>query len=358
MRLALDLAARARWKTGPNPMVGAVVVRGGRVVGRGFHAKAGAPHAEVIALRQAGPLAKGATLYVSLEPCDHTGRTPPCTEAVLRSGVRRVVAAMVDPNPLTRGKGFRRLRRRGLRIRTGVLEKEARALNRVFVTRMRLKRPFVTVKVAQSLDGKIATAAGESRWISGPEAREWVHRFRDRVDAVLVGVGTVLKDDPLLTVRLKGKKKEPVRVVLDARLRTPPSAELFSSKAPLLIATTLPPSSKAAKRLARAGAEILRLPGSGGRVSLKALLSALTKREVSHLLVEGGGNVIASFFEARAVDELYWIIAPKIIGGRDAPTSVEGRGRGPLSGAVPLRNLTITSLGKDLLLRADVHWDR
>jgi len=366
MQAALKLAVKAQGRTRPNPMVGAVVVRAGRIVGTGWHQKAGQPHAEVLALRRAGPRARGATLYVSLEPCAHTGRTPPCAQAIADAGIRRVVAAMSDPNPKNQGRGIRQLKAQGIQTSVGLLEKEARAINRVFITWMSAGRPFVTVKVAQSLDGKIATRTGSSRWISGRQAREWVHRLRAQVDAILVGVETVLKDDPRLTVRgpltlslSKGeRRRSPVRVILDSHLRTPPMARIFSSRMTVIIATTARASKEREQRLLRAGAEILRLPGRNGRVDIRALLKRLARREISHLLIEGGGEVIASAFEARAVDRIVCIIAPAVIGGRDAPTGVEGTGVKSLDAAIPLRNVQVRQLGKDLLVTADVHRHR
>jgi len=358
MRMALALAAKAHGRTRPNPMVGAVVVRAGRVVGTGWHRRAGRPHAEVIALREAGSLARGATLYVSLEPCAHTGRTPPCTEAIAAAGIRRVAAAMIDPNPKNFGRGIRRLKALGIRTGVGLLEKEAQALNRIFVTWMTAGRPFVTVKVAQSLDGKIATRTGSSRWISGPAARAWVHRLRGQVDAILVGVETVLKDDPRLTVRLGARRASPIKIILDSHLRTPASSRIFASRTPVIIATTARVSIQREKKLREAGAEILRLPGRNSRVNLRPLLRQLAKREISHLLIEGGGEAIASAFEASAVDRLACIIAHTIIGGRDAPTAVEGTGVTSLNAAVRLRNVHVHPLGKDLLVTADVHRHR
>ena len=365
MQMALSLAAKGQGGTRPNPMVGAVVVRAGRVVGAGYHRKAGQPHAEIRALRRAGARARGATLYVSLEPCAHTGRTPPCTEAIAAAGIRRVVAAMIDPNPKNRGRGIRRLKAHGIRTSVGLLEKEAQGLNRVFVTWMTAGRPFVTVKVAQSLDGKIATRTGSSRWISGPAARAWAHRLRGQVDAILVGIETVLKDKPRLTVRIsptmslsKGERNAPVKVILDSHLRTPPAARIFGSRTPVIIATTARASKSREAQLHRAGAEILRLPGRAGRVDLRPLLRRLAAREISHLLIEGGGQVIASAFEAGAVDRLACIIAPTIIGGRDAPTAVEGTGVKLLNAAVRLGNVHVHPLGKDLLVTADVYRNR
>ncbi len=357
MRLALRLAAKAKGKTRPNPMVGAILVRRGQVVGQGFHQRAGLPHAEVIALRRAGARARGATLYVTLEPCSHTGRTGPCVEAILRAGVKKVVAAMPDPNPKVRGRGLQRLRAHGVKTRVGLLSPQARSINRVFVTWMTRRRPFVTVKVAQSLDGKIATVAGESRWISSPAARRWAHGLRSQADAVLVGVETVLKDDPRLTVRLGKGNVQPIRVILDSHLRTPSTARLFSFRSPVVIAAARSAPSQRQSRLERAGAEVLRLPSRQGRVDLRVLLRELAKREISHLLIEGGGEAIASAFKAKAVDRVAWLIAPKIIGGRRAPTAVGGDGVSRISKAIPLVNVSGRFLGPDLLVEGDVHWD-
>ncbi len=348
MRMALDLAARARGGTLPNPMVGAVVVRSGRVAGRAWHSKAGRPHAEALALAQAGAAAKGATLYVSLEPCSHTGRTPPCTEAILKAGVHRVVAAMVDPDPRVRGRGLRRLKSAGIRTTVGVLGLQARALNKPFITRVSRGRPFVTVKIAQSLDGRIAAAGGRSRWVSGPAARRWAHRLRDRNDAVLVGVNTVLADNPRL--------KEPVRVILDSMLRTPPNARLFRSKPPVWIAATLRAPVSREARLRRAGAEILRFPADRGRVRFRSVLKELVRRGVSRLLIEGGGETVASALEARAADQASWIIAPKIFGGGETVPAVGGKGVRSPDRAVRLENVRVRRLGRDWLMEGDLRY--
>lgn len=368
MRMALEMAARARGRTLPNPMVGAVVVRSGRVIARAWHSTAGRPHAEALALAQAGTAAKGATLYISLEPCSHTGRTPPCTDAILRAGLRRVVAAMVDPDPRVRGRGLRRLRAAGVRTAVGVLEPQARALNEPFITRVGRGRPFVTVKIAQSLDGRIAPAAahqrrgtssaagrvpprspgGRSRWISGPAARRWARRLRSKQDAILVGVNTVLADNPRLTAR-----GEPLKVVLDSSLRTFPGARLFSGGGRVLIATTRHASRERENRLCRAGAEVIRLPAWNGRVHFPALLKELARRGISRLLVEGGGEVVASALRARAVDRAVWIIAPKIFGAGGCVPAVGGPGIRSLGRAVRLKNVQTRHLGEDWVMTGD-----
>ena len=354
MRRALALAARGQGRTRPNPMVGAVIVCAGRVVGTGYHRRAGEPHAEVVALRAAGTRARGATLYVTLEPCDHQGRTPPCTAAILASGVRRVVAAHEDPNPRVRGRGLRRLRAAGLATRVGVLAAEARALNEIYLTWRTARRPFVTVKVAQSLDGKIATRTGDSQWISGPAARAYGQALRAQVDAILVGVRTVLADDPRLTCRGPRPMRPPLRVVVDAALRTPPTARLLRGGAPVLIATTRAASAARRRRLAARGAEILILPGRHGRVNLRALLRELARREITHLLIEGGGELIASAVQAGVVDRWIAIIAPILIGGRLALTAVAGDGITSLRQAVPLQGVTWRRLGRDLVVEGRV----
>ena len=365
MHLALRLAARAVGDTSPNPVVGAVVVKGGRVVGQGYHRRAGLPHAEVIALRQAGRRARGATLYTTLEPCNHVGRTPPCCEAILRAGVRRVVVAMKDPNPITNGRGLARLRRAGVRVTAGVLEAEAQALNRPFTKYITTGRPWVIAKAAQSLDGKIATRTGESRWISSEASRRVAHRLRREADAVLVGVNTVIQDDPLLTVRAAGRRPRPgypIKVIVDSRLRTPLASRCLSnaSSAPTIIATVKPSRTRRAQ-FERRGVKILVLPANGhgrtrrGRVPLAALLRELVARyQVTSVLIEGGGEVLAGALEERLVDRVVWSVAPIIIGGRMSPPAVGGEGVRRLADAVRLRDLSVRREGGDLLVVAAV----
>lgn len=352
MRMALDLAARARGRTSPNPMVGAVVVKGGEVVGRGYHLRAGTPHAEIHALSEAGERAWGGTLYVTLEPCCHHGRTGPCAEAVVRAGIARTVVAMADPNPLVAGGGMARLKSAGIEVRLGVLEEEARRLNEVFIKYITTRRPFVVAKAAMSLDGKIATRSGKSRWITGPEARSHGHRLRDYYDAIMVGIGTVLADNPSLTTRLpNGEGRDPVRVILDSRGRTPPDALVLtqSSQAPTLIAVTgeAPPAKLAALR--QAGAETL-VVNDGPRVDLAALMKLLAEREITSVLIEGGSGVHASALAAGIVDKAAWFIAPKIIGGQEAPGPVGGPGVDDPAGAVELELAKMSRLGPDILI--------
>ena len=357
MRRALELAEGGRGLTSPNPLVGAVVVGAdGRVVGEGFHRRAGAPHAEIEALAAAGAGAHGGTLYVTLEPCTHQGRTPPCAPAVAAAGLARVVAALVDPNPLVAGRGLEALERAGLAVTRGVLAAEAARQNRAFLTAMRERRPHVTLKAAMTLDGKIADVHGGSRWITGPMARRHAHRLRSEVDAIVVGVATVLRDDPELTVRLDTPwPREPWRVVLDTTGRTPPRARLIAAGRPerALIAVGPDPTADAVAGLARTGATLVRCPTRDGRVDLGALLADLFAREVRAILVEGGGEVHAAFLDAGLVDRVAVFLAPLLVGGRAAPGAVGGAGR-ELKSAVRLGELTVTRLGDDVLLEADV----
>lgn len=354
MKMALDLAAAAMGRTSPNPMVGALVVRDGKVVGRGFHARAGTPHAEVVALKDAGEKARGATLYVTLEPCCHHGRTGPCTEAVIGAGVKRVVAAMADPNPLVAGKGLARLKNAGLEVEVGVMEEESWGLNEVFIKYITAGLPFVVMKAAVSLDGKIATRTGDSRWITGPEARQYGHRLRDRYDAIMVGVNTVLADDPSLTTRLPEGGRDPVRLVLDSLARTPPGSRVINSPSgsPAIIAATDRAPRERVRRLEEAGAQVISLPGppGDGRVDLQALMRELALREITSVLVEGGGQVHASALAAGIVDKVAWFIAPKLIGGKDAPGPLAGQGPERLAEATLLERVSVSRMGNDIFV--------
>jgi diaminohydroxyphosphoribosylaminopyrimidine deaminase/5-amino-6-(5-phosphoribosylamino)uracil reductase len=349
--MALDLARQAMGRTSPNPMVGAVVVKEGQVVGTGYHVKAGAPHAEVLALNEAGEKARGATLYVNLEPCCHHGRTGPCTEAVIKAGIGRVVAAMTDPNPLVAGYGFSRLREAGVEVATGIMEAEALRLNEVFIKFVTTKTPFVVMKAAMSLDGKIATRTGKSRWITGPESREYTHRLRDRYDAIMVGVGTVLADDPSLTTRLPGGGgKDPVRVIVDSKARIPPGARVITrqSAAPAIVAVTPAAPVERVRELEIAGATVLYIPGRGPRVDLRALFAELGSRGITSLLVEGGAGIHGALLDAGLADKVVWFIAPKIFGGSAAPGPVAGLGVDEPGAAAFLREVTVCGFGDDI----------
>lgn len=353
MQMALELAAKARGRTSPNPMVGAVLVKDGEVVGQGFHAKAGSAHAEVVALAAAGEKARGATIYVTLEPCCHHGRTGPCTEALLKAGVKRVVAAMTDPNPLVSGKGLTILREAGVEVTSGVLQGQALQLNEVFIKYITGKRPFVVLKAATSLDGKIATATGESKWITGEAAREYGHRLRDSYDAILVGVNTILADDPSLTARLpEGRGKDPIRIVVDSNARTPTGAKVLTqlSAAYTVIATTEGAPAERRAGLMAAGAEVMVVPGEGTRVDLVKLMEMLAEKQITGVLIEGGGQINGAALNAGIVDKVAWFLAPKIIGGDAAPGPVRGEGIASLGDAIKLHDMSIERLGEDLLV--------
>jgi diaminohydroxyphosphoribosylaminopyrimidine deaminase / 5-amino-6-(5-phosphoribosylamino)uracil reductase len=336
MRRVLALAARAAGETNPNPLVGCVVVRAGRLVGKGHHVRAGAPHAEVLALAQAGALARGATLYVNLEPCAHQGRTPPCAPQVAAAGVSRVVVAHTDPNPLVSGRGLALLRRHGIAVTTGLLAAEARRLNERFLLPFRTGRPFVLLKAAITLDGKIATVTGDSKWITGPAARTQARRLRRLHDAVLVGIGTVLADDPLLLPQ-PPLSRPFQRVVLDARFRIPLTSRLVRSarRTPLVIAG-LDVNPRKRQALEAAGATVL--TDSGGRrgVRLAWLMRALERRGIRSLMVEGGSEVLGAFLAARLVDQVALFRAPLLLGGRDSLPAFGGRGPRRISQALAL----------------------
>ncbi len=351
MREALFLAENARGRTSPNPLVGAVIVRKGRLVGAGWHRKAGSAHAEIHALNMAGELSCGATFYVTLEPCSHHGRTGPCAEAIIKAGIRRVVVAMLDPNPRVLGKGKALLEEAGIEVKVGVLAKEAQCLNEAYIKWVKEKLPFVTLKTAMTLDGKIATAQGNSRWITSDAARQRVHEMRDVTDAIAVGIGTVLSDDPSLTTRLLATEgKNPLRVIIDSKARTPITAKVVSDgAAKTLIAVTSAATEDRCQALRARGAEVVCM-GTGERVDLKALMHFLAAKDITSLLVEGGGTLNFSLLAAGLADKIHTFIAPKIVGGKNALTTVEGEGVLEISDAITLKNLKTEQLGVDILL--------
>ncbi|MCK6411367.1 MAG: bifunctional diaminohydroxyphosphoribosylaminopyrimidine deaminase/5-amino-6-(5-phosphoribosylamino)uracil reductase RibD [Azonexus sp.] len=313
MAHALQLAERGLWTTSPNPRVGCVLARGGEIVGEGWHERAGEPHAEVHALRQAGERARGATAYVTLEPCSHHGRTPPCAEALIAAGVSRVVAAMQDPNPLVAGRGLALLGTAGIPTACGLLESEARELNIGFVSRMERGRPWLRLKTAASLDGKTALNNGLSQWITGPEARRDGHRWRARACAILTGIGTVRDDDPRLDVREVETTRQPLRVIVDSRLETPPQARILQGGGPVLIAAAVD-SPERRKMLTAAGAEVLLLPNPAGKVELSALLAELGRRGINEVHAEAGWKLNGSLLREGLVDELLLYLAPCLLG--------------------------------------------
>jgi diaminohydroxyphosphoribosylaminopyrimidine deaminase/5-amino-6-(5-phosphoribosylamino)uracil reductase len=353
MREAIRLARKGLGRTSPNPPVGAVVVSRGRVVGRGFHRRAGALHGEAEALRAAGARARGATLYVTLEPCNHHGRTPPCTDAVLAAGVKRVVVGARDPNPHVKGGGITRLRARGVRVDVGVEEERCQDVIRAFTTYARTGLPFVTLKLAASLDGRIATVTGASRWITSEPARRLVHQLRNEYDAVMVGAGTVRADDPALTCRLRGGR-DPLRIIVAGRLRLPLDAHILNGRAAAgtIVATaTRRPSVERALRTR--GVTVLVQPAKSGVVSLRTLLAALGRRGIASVLIEGGATLAAAALRARVVDELLCFYAPKLIGG-DGKPMLSSLGIRNLRTAVNLANVRVQRIGSDLLVRSSL----
>ncbi len=356
MARAITLARRGLGRTSPNPPVGAVIVKGGRIVGEGWHRRAGGPHAEVVALARAGRRARGATLYVTLEPCSHQGRTPPCARAVIAAGIARVVVGVGDPNPRVRGRGLRAVRAAGIPVTTGVLAEEAGAVSAWFRHSIVHRRPYVLLKLAASLDGRIATAQGESRWISGPRARRFVHELRNRVDAVMVGAGTVRADDPALTCRLRGGR-DPLRVVVAGRLGISPRARVVRqrSTAPTLLATTTSASPAKLQAFRRLGVDVLALPAKRGRLSLTDLLAELGRRGVVSVLIEGGGELAAEALRARVVDRLLLISAPILLGG-DGRGMLAPLGVGRLGAAPRLVDQHATWIGPDLLRAGAVQY--
>lgn len=349
MRRALALAERARGYVEPNPMVGALIVRGGRVLGEGFHRRFGGSHAEIEALRACGRRSpRGATCFVSLEPCCHFGKTPPCTDALIAAGLARVVAAVRDPNPRVSGGGFRRLRAAGMRVEAGLLEREAKALNAPFFKLQEMRRPWVILKWAQSLDGKIATRSGDSKWITSPAARHVAHELRGRVDAIMVGVGTVVADDPELTCRDAVARRVAARIVLDPRARTPINSRLArTAKKTRTIIVTSRPESAAARRLRRAGCEILPVPIRRGRLHLQTLLDRLGQEQMTNVMVEGGGETLGGFMDAELADEALVFVAPRLIGGRGAPGALGGEGPKLMSDLPAIRMLETGRAGPD-----------
>ena len=354
MRRALALARRGEGRVEPNPMVGCVIVRNGRVIGEGFHRRFGGPHAEIEALRSCQSNPRGADVYVSLEPCCHLGKTPPCTKALIEANVARVVVAQRDPDKRVGGRGLRALRRAGFCVETGLLHDEAQAVLAPYLTRQTLGRPYVIAKWAQSLDGKLATQTKDSRWISGECSRRSVHRLRARVDAVLVGSETVLKDDPMLTARDVPIRRRALRIVLDRRLRTPATCQLVTTAAdfPTMIVTAgRNVKSSNGLRLARKGVEVVGCPVMKKGLSLRSFLRMLAKRQVTNLLVEGGAELLTSFLMETLVDEALVFVAPKLIGGRAAPSILAGHGIRRVQDSLIARTVRVSRSGEDQCYR-------
>ncbi len=355
MLQALALARQGEGYTSPNPMVGAVLVKNGEVVGRGYHEAVGGPHAEVNAVADAGSRAHGATLYVTLEPCNHTGRTPPCTQKILAAGIRRVVVAMRDPNPDVAGKGLELLKSKGLDVVVGLCEQEAQRLNEGFVKYIQTKRPFVILKCAATLDGRIATRTGDSKWVTGPVARQQVHRVRHAVDAIMVGIDTIKKDDPSLTTRLEGQEGlDPVRVILDTHLSISPQARVLQidSKAGTILVAgkTAARDTAKCKRLEAQGAQIVEAPLKKGLIDLEQLMFHLGQLGLASLLIEGGGRVLSSALTAGIVDKIMFFYAPKILGGDDGVPICRGQGPELMQNCHGVRDLRVERVGDDVMI--------
>ncbi|KAB2954465.1 bifunctional diaminohydroxyphosphoribosylaminopyrimidine deaminase/5-amino-6-(5-phosphoribosylamino)uracil reductase RibD [Heliorestis acidaminivorans] len=359
MQRAIELALRGKGKTSPNPLVGAVIVKDGQIVGEGYHQKAGTAHAEIHALAQANEEARGSTLYVTLEPCSHYGRTPPCTEAILKAGVKKVVMAMLDPNPQVAGKGMEKLRHEGVEVQVGLLSQETAEINQPFLTWITAQRPHVLAKWAMTVDGKIATLSGDSRWISCPTSRQLVHQWRQDKDAILVGIGTVLADDPQLTTRLadfdptfdQSEQRHPLRVILDSKGRTPLTAKVLKAEGKTLIAVTEQAPLEKVKALEAIGATVWLCPqNEKGRIDLPSLMARLGQAGITSLLVEGGSSVHGAFLEDKLVDQIAVFIAPKLVGGATAPSPVGGGGVELMSQAWLVKRWRGQPSGEDYLL--------
>ncbi len=357
MERALELARLGQGYVEPNPMVGCVIAHGPEVVGQGWHQRFGGDHAEVEALRQAAHHAQGATLYVTLEPCCHWGKTPPCTQAILAAGIRRVVAAMEDPFPQVAGQGLRQLAEAGLEVQSGLLEAEARQLNAPYLKLVQTGRPWVIAKWAMTLDGKLATRTGQSRWISSPESRSVVHQLRGRVDAILIGSRTAAVDDPLLTARPPGPRTA-MRIVLDSRARLASESQLVQTarQVPVLVAVGPEAADADRRRLESAGCQLLVLPGQTYQDRLAALLDELGRRRMTNLLVEGGGRLLGSLFDLKAIDEVHIFIAPKLFGGVEAPAPLAGIGIQKITDAASLEAVQMQQLGQDIYLSGRVRY--
>lgn len=354
MQSALRLALRAKGMTSPNPLVGALLVKGGRVIARGFHKKAGLAHAEIAALDEAGSKAKGAKLYVTLEPCAHFGKTPPCVNRIIKSGVKEVIVGMVDPNPLNKGKGLEILKKSGLKVKAGFLEEKLRRLNEPFIKYITKRLPFVTVKVAQSLDGRIATRRHDSKWITNDKSRGFAHKLRRDYDAVMVGVNTVLVDNPRLDAWFS--KRQPVKIIVDSQLSTPQHANIFSGKSQVIIITLAPKAGQETenRKILQGRAKILDVKERSGQVNLRDAMKKLAALGITNILVEGGGTLVGSLFDEGLADKVLFFIAPKIIGGKEAIGSVMGRGVARIDSAIKIKSVKFRRFAEDFLIEGYV----
>ena len=358
MNLALDLARKSEGQTNPNPLVGAVIVKSGKVVAKGYHEKAGLPHAEAIALNKAGTKARGADLYVNLEPCCHHGRTPPCTEAIISAGIKRVILGIRDPNRLVNGRGIRFLRKQGVEVVIGVLRRDCHKINEHFIKYITTGRPWVILKSAVSLDGKIATRTGDSKWITGSKARAYAHRLRSRVDAILVGAETVRMDDPQLTVRPKKKgMRNPVRIIVSGKGSISTSAKIFNNahkeRVIYVANASLPLIRK--KKLQKIGVEVLLVKYRKKKVDLPLLMDALGKIKITSIMIEGGSEISGNALKEKLVDKLIYFLAPKIIGGKNAPGPVGGQGISRIEDFIEVKEISIEKLGNDFVIEGNIY---
>jgi diaminohydroxyphosphoribosylaminopyrimidine deaminase/5-amino-6-(5-phosphoribosylamino)uracil reductase len=352
LQMAYSLAEKAKGWASPNPYVGAVIVKKGVIVGYGYHEKPGKPHAERVALQRAGALSRNSTVYITLEPCVHWGRTPPCVESLLQARPKKVVISALDPNPVVFKKGIKRMRQAGIEVSAGLLEEKNKRLNEVYLKYITKKLPFVTAKAAISLDGKTATKNFHSQWISSPQTREYTHLLRGEYDAIMVGINTLINDDPLLTVRHRNwKGKKIVRIILDSRLRFPLNSRIFStlSEGKILVFTHHKTSPKKAEALRKKGVEVVLLPRTSSRVDIKKVLAWLGRNEIASVLVEGGRLVLTSLLEQKLVDKIFLSVSPRLIGGEKAPSFFQGKGAGLIKDSLLLKKINSFQIDKDTI---------
>ena len=356
MRRAIELAKKGGGYVHPNPLVGCVVVKDGEIIAEGYHEKYGEYHAERNALLRCKSETKSASLYVTLEPCCHYGKTPPCTEIIIEKGIKKVFVGILDPNPLVAGKGVKILQDAGIEVEVGLCKDEIRELNKVFLKYITTKHPYVIMKTAMTLDGKIAAFTGDSRWVTNEESRKLVHVLRSEMAGVIVGIGTVLADDPMLNVRLEGNPHQPIRIVVDSNLSIPLDSQLVktANQYKTIIATTVLPSAEDARNLLSAGCDVIQCASKDNHVDINDLMFKLGSLGVDSLLLEGGGTLNAAFLEAGCVDEVWAFIAPKIIGGEGAKTPVSGKGIEKMSDAIQLQNIDIQNINGDILIKGKI----
>ncbi|HBM15148.1 MAG TPA: bifunctional diaminohydroxyphosphoribosylaminopyrimidine deaminase/5-amino-6-(5-phosphoribosylamino)uracil reductase RibD [Lentisphaeria bacterium] len=353
MQMAIDLAKEGWGRTNPNPLVGAVIVKNDRIIGKGYHKAFGSSHAEIEAIKSISEDPSGSTMYVNLEPCSHYGRTPPCADALVKARFKKIVIGMVDPNPLVSGKGIAILEKNGIEVISGVMEKEAKKLNEIFSKYITRKKPFVIIKSAMTLDGKIASKTGDSKWISNEASRQYVHSIRDRVSSIMIGINTIIHDDPLLTTRLKNKEgKDSIRIVIDSKGRLPCDAKIIRSSktAPLILVLAETPSEEKALMFQANNIKVIVCPGRNGRVDLSMLMDELYKLQIDSILIEGGGTLNYSSLESGIVDKIMLFISPKIIGGTEAITVFEGKGKERINEAFSLKNIEFKTFEDDILI--------